>query len=403
MHDDFEELPEHEPAWLVLDRATKCRKRLLAAGYRPLPVNGKAPPIPGWQDIQATDKIIVGWEQYTDATNSGVLTCDTPGIDIDITHPDAATAVEALAREHFEGRGYILTRFGRPPKRVILLRTDEPFKKIERRFTAPDSSEQQIEILAHGQQVVVAGIHPGTGKPYSWHGGEPGGIRREDLPYVREPDMVAFLDAAAEMLIKDFGFKAKKDGNKQKTNGGEQARTNGQAGDRERAYAGATLEKCAEELAAAASGSRNETLNKIAFKLGRMIARSWIDRARVEEALIEAITANGYAAEDGIEAVAATLKSGLDAGLKDPYPDLNDDNGGNGQHQDDSTKETDFEEAATLANGMPATTPRSRRRAVGCSATFSHAVSSAHCSPMAAPARRRCVMRSTCRSRPEIP
>ena len=42
---DFEELPEQEPFWLRLDCATACRKRLLATGYAPLPVNGKEPPL----------------------------------------------------------------------------------------------------------------------------------------------------------------------------------------------------------------------------------------------------------------------------------------------------------------------------------------------------------------------
>ena len=55
-----------------------------------------------------------------------------------------------------------MVRFGRAPKRAILLRTDEPFKKIMRAFTAPDGSEQQIEIMANGQQVVVFGTHPDT-------------------------------------------------------------------------------------------------------------------------------------------------------------------------------------------------------------------------------------------------
>ena len=65
-----------------------CRKRLLAAGYLPLPVNGKEPPIKGWQDIAATNKIIGTWEtKYADATNTGILTRTTPAIDIDITHP----------------------------------------------------------------------------------------------------------------------------------------------------------------------------------------------------------------------------------------------------------------------------------------------------------------------------
>jgi hypothetical protein len=203
----WEELPPKEALWQVRDRTTARRKQLLTAGYMPLPCNGKAPSIPGWQDILTTSKLIDAWEQrYPTATNTGVLTDISPAIDIDITHSDAAAAIEALAREHFEERGYILVRFGKAPKRAILLRTNEPFNKISCAFTAPDSSAQKIEILATGQQIIVHGIHPGTQKPYSWFGGEPGEIKREDLPYVREADVRAFLDDAAALLVREFEF-----------------------------------------------------------------------------------------------------------------------------------------------------------------------------------------------------
>ena len=329
MDDNFEELLEHDPSWMVLERATACRKRLLAAGYLPLPVNGKEPSIAGWQDIAATNKIINTWvSNYADATNTGILTYMTPTIDIDIMHPDAAAAIEALAREHFEERGRILVRFGKAPKRAILLRSDVRFKKVVRKFIAPDGSAQQIEIMANGQQIVVFGIHKETQRPYSWHGGEPGEVKHEDLPSVSEADMRAFLDAANELLIRDFGFKA--DAPKRKANGGDQPRSgpsNGAAGSRERAYATAALDGCAAELAAAASGGRNDLLNKLAFRLGRMIASGWIDRAIVEAALTEAMQANGYADDDGIDAVEATLKSGLDSGQQEPHPDLADRDG----------------------------------------------------------------------------
>lgn len=322
---DFEELPELEPSWLKRERATACRKRLLAAGYPPLPVNGKEPSIAGWQDIAATNSIIDTWtSKYADATNTGILTRTVPAIDIDIMHPDAAAAIEALVREHFEERGIIAVRFGKAPKRAILLRTDEPFKKLVRKFTAPDGSAQRVEIMATGQQIVVFGVHKETKRPYSWHGGEPGEIKREELPDVCKADMQAFLDAAAELLTKEFGFVRAKDDSKRKANGGEQPQTNGAAGIREKAYAQAALEGCAEELAAAAPGGRNELLNKLAFRLGRLIARGWIDRADVEAALTEAMTANGYVASDGVNAVEATLRSGLDAGEKEPHPDLAD-------------------------------------------------------------------------------
>lgn len=326
---DFEELPETEPSWKRLHHVTACRKRLLKAGYLPLPVNGKAPSIAGWQDIEATDKIIDTWEvQYAEAMNSGILTRINPFIDIDVTHPAAADAIEALAREYFEEHGSILIRFGRAPKRAIPLRTNESFKKIACEFTAPDSSPQKIEILGDGQQVVVFGIHPETLREYSWFGGEPGAIKREDLPYVREADIRAFIDAAAELLVNEFNFKAKDNSSKQKTNGSEQPHCNGQAGIRERAYATAALERSAEELAAVRSGGRNAALNKTAFKLGRMVVRNWISRATVEDTLTEACKANGLIAEDGAAAVAATLKSGLDAGMKEPHRDFGESNGG---------------------------------------------------------------------------
>jgi hypothetical protein len=209
MDDDWtwEDLPPKEALWQVRDRTTAQRKRLLAGGFMPLPCNGKAPSIPGWQDILTTSKLIDTWEhRYPTATNTGVLTDISPAIDIDITHPDAANAIEALAREHFEERGCILVRFGKAPKRAILLRTNEPFNKITHAFTAPDGSAQKIEILATGQQIVVAGIHPDTQKPYSWFGGEPGAIKREDLPYIREANARAFLDDAAALLVREFDF-----------------------------------------------------------------------------------------------------------------------------------------------------------------------------------------------------
>jgi hypothetical protein len=341
-------VPKFEPEWLKLQRATVVRKRLLKGGYSPLPVNGKEPPLAGWTDIAATDRIINKWEtEFTDAVSTGILTRTVPAIDIDLMHPDAAAAVEVLAREFFEEHGYILVRFGKAPKRAILLRTDEPFKKITRNFAMPDGSEGRIEVLSDGQQVVCFGQHKETHQPYRWHGGEPGTIKREDLPYVRQGDMEAFTKAAAELLIRDFGFVPveNKAENRAKTSGKErQTKTNGSAGARERAYAEAALEGCAAELAATKSGSRNETLNAVAYRLGRMVARGWIKRADVEEALLKAMHDNAGVDDDGIKAAEATLRSGLDAGEKEPHPDLADD-------EESESKTTD--DAAAKQPGRP--------------------------------------------------
>lgn len=87
----------------------------------------------------------------------------------------------------------------------------------------------------------------------------------------------------------------------------------------------AALDGCTQELAAVAPGSRNELLNKLAFRLGRMVARGWLYREHVGANLIGAMHVNGYVKDKGIRAVEATLRSGLDAGEKEPHPDLADD------------------------------------------------------------------------------
>jgi AAA domain/Primase C terminal 2 (PriCT-2)/Bifunctional DNA primase/polymerase, N-terminal len=187
---------------------TALRLQLRKAGFHPLPLEGKAPHMAGWQQKfnVSGDEIRLWAKTYHLAQNTGVLAKDAPGCDIDITDDAAAYAVEVLAREHFEERGDIHMRFGNPPKRLIPLRTDEPFTKLSRAFIAPNGKEQKIEILGDGQQYVVDGIHPDTHKPYGWFGGDLKTIKREDLPYVRREDMEQFLDAAAKLLVKEFGF-----------------------------------------------------------------------------------------------------------------------------------------------------------------------------------------------------
>jgi hypothetical protein len=96
-------------------------------------------------------------------------------------------------------------------------------------------------------------------------------------------------------------------------------------GIREKAYALAALEGCTQELADAKPGSRNELLNALAYRLGRMIARGWLHREHVEANLSGAMCLNGYVKDKGLKAVEATLRSGLDAGMKEPHPDLADD------------------------------------------------------------------------------
>jgi hypothetical protein len=61
----------------------------------------------------------------------------------------------------------------------------------------------------------------------------------------------------------------------------------------------------------------------MAFKMGRLIANGWIDREQVEDYLLECCEANGLLKDDGVGQCRLTLVSGLNAGMKYPYRDIN--------------------------------------------------------------------------------
>jgi hypothetical protein len=193
---------------------TEVRLKLRSAGFNPLPLVGKAPVIEAWQKrLDVTDHEIEFWGRtHPAAENTGVLTRLTPTFDIDILDPDAAAAVERLVRERFEDKGDVLVRTGRPPKRAIPFRALAPFAKIKRLFGQPDTPEkdcEKLEMLCDGQQVVVDGVHPDTGKPYSWFYAPPGEIKHDDLPPITAEEAKALVDDAARLLIEKFGYRIK--------------------------------------------------------------------------------------------------------------------------------------------------------------------------------------------------
>ena len=197
-------------------RIVEHRLMLKAAGYHPIPVNGKAPAFPEWQQqIDVSDETIKSekWKPGFDEHgmpcdfNTGLLTIKTPTFDSDIRHAEAAAAVEKLAREKFADRGRIMTRIGAAPKFAIPFRTETPFKKIAVNLIAPDGSQEKFEFLGDGQQFVGFGVHPDTKKEYCWNGGgEPGLVQHDQLPPITEEEARAFIDEAVK-LIEQYGYK----------------------------------------------------------------------------------------------------------------------------------------------------------------------------------------------------
>jgi RecA-family ATPase len=198
-----------------IDSVADLRKKLRATGYSPIPIesNTKHPPLEkgmqGWPTkIDVSDQEIELWsELYPSATGSGLIAQNTPAFDLDIQNEAAAEAAEEMVRRHFEDRGRVLVRIGQAPKRAIPFRTVNPFKKITVNLIAGNGgSGEKLEFLGDGQQLVAFGIHPGTGEPYRWHGGEPGEVQHRELPHISEDEARQLIEDAAEMLCRDFGY-----------------------------------------------------------------------------------------------------------------------------------------------------------------------------------------------------
>jgi hypothetical protein len=194
----------------MLAAATACRLQLWATGFSPVAVDGKRPVAAGWQRKKyvTEDEIQLWAKLYPQATNTGILTRSTPSLDIDVLDDQGATAVEALVRDRFAERGRILVRFGRAPKRAIVFRANRPFKKMLVKLIAPrGAASQQLEFLGEGQQIVARGVHPDTQRPYSWHGGRPGGVRWVELPAIEQKAAEELIDDAAAVLVRDHGYR----------------------------------------------------------------------------------------------------------------------------------------------------------------------------------------------------
>jgi Bifunctional DNA primase/polymerase, N-terminal len=93
----------------------------------------------------------------------------------------------------------------------------------------------------------------------------------------------------------------------------------------EQAYAAATLDRVAAELAGKAPDTgRDNLLMSVATTMGRQIACDWIGSATVEGRLFDACKANGLSAELKEAEIHDKIKRGIEAGIRNPHPPLQD-------------------------------------------------------------------------------
>lgn len=195
----------------IANNPTEIRLKLFNNDFKPVPVTdpnendksaGKRPAISNWLAISktATTEVISSWSLLNNASNTGVLTGDVIAFDIDILDGSIAEAIQNIIVDEL---GSVLpTRFGQRPKRILVARTDRPFKKIvSPEYVLPDGSKGQIEIHGEGQQFVAYGVHPKTGLPFEWEGTPLHETALDDLPCVSEEFCRNILQRAHDILI----------------------------------------------------------------------------------------------------------------------------------------------------------------------------------------------------------
>ena len=182
-------------------------------GYKVIPVEAgqKRPLFSNWPSYDATPELIEKWGAKG---NIGVLTADTPAVDLDIRDDALACGMEAFVATLL---GDVPTRVGRAPKRLMVFRTDAPFRKLASvRFECELGGVHQVEILGQGQQFVAYGIHPDTNAPYKW-------VSFEALHDVDAADLPLLTLENARVIIAEFEKRAKARGWVPKTEGRESA------------------------------------------------------------------------------------------------------------------------------------------------------------------------------------
>ena len=181
-----------------------------------------------WSHHVASEQELRDWAGWD--AGIGLQGRKYPGLDIDVEQGSVADAIETSALLEL---GQAPARFGRGSRRLLVYagdglakrrlafrlpgRPEGPAGELLGRDTLPDDAPQRpdgdpllldagdaadepgtvhaVELLAQGQQYVVEGIHPKTGKPYWWRDGSPVEVGAEGLTPVTGEEIDAWFEA----------------------------------------------------------------------------------------------------------------------------------------------------------------------------------------------------------------
>lgn len=124
--------------------------------------------------------------------NVGIRAEQFPGIDVDVNSEDARELVMGIVESVLSASGPVRTRAGAPRCLLPFRLAGEPFGKLRLTFADSNGTEHAVEILARGQQYVIAGRHP-TGADYEWNNGGLAKCPPANLPSMTKDDADAFI------------------------------------------------------------------------------------------------------------------------------------------------------------------------------------------------------------------
>ncbi len=153
---------------------------------------GKIPHVPGWRKMEITSALLARWAR-SHRGNVGLRTRRFPAIDVDVEDAALADACERIVLVTL-GSTARRTR-ANTARRLLLYRLEgEPFSKAAVSFSTPGGEPGKVEILADGQQCVVAGGHH-TGAAIEWHVGQPSAAGLATIMWQQRDAVLAALRA----------------------------------------------------------------------------------------------------------------------------------------------------------------------------------------------------------------
>lgn len=158
---------------------------------------------PRWAQAEPNPKQYAYWNTLVAKYGAGVglQGRQYPAVDVDVLDAALSAQIVLLSNAML---GQAPERVGRAPKALLPYRLapgEEPFSKRRVEFFMPgDETKHAVEILARGQQYVVEGTHPGTGKPYAWTGGSPVQGGAANLSPVTADQVDKFLDEMVKVV-----------------------------------------------------------------------------------------------------------------------------------------------------------------------------------------------------------